>query len=141
MTILTRRFVLVACCLAVAATTAATGPAIAQADAELAAQRGSLEREQQSESFALQLRQSQLDLRYPASDGRSLNERQEQQILQDEQLRRLPHEGTAAMARERQAQQFAFGARPPAWGPSLGAPHKWAPTLEPGPRQWTPGLP
>src|SRR3954464_11606757 len=124
-------------------------PAVAGAQEELAHQRASLERQQQSDRFALELRQSQQQLGAPAYgperqalDALDLQQQQEQERLQQDQRRRAAGRSASSLAAERASQQVLFDRQIPAWGPSLApaAPPRWTPTLEPVPSGWTPTL-
>jgi hypothetical protein len=119
--------------------------AAAQEAHELAARRATIERDQQSASFALQLRQSQEGMDY----GAALWQRLRQENLHGHQLAHASQPAARDIAeRDRRAQDLAFrGER--SWGPVLtpqpqpgnGVPaSRWSPTLEPAPRAWTPTL-
>jgi hypothetical protein len=126
---------------------AATGlPAVAQqTDAEIAARRGVLERQQQSETFALEVMQSQRRLAQPAPPAFYLRQRLEEDELHQSQLRRAMSSSSSeadasAFERERRALAARFASETPTWGPVLEAPRRWTPTVERAPRAWTPTL-
>lgn len=138
--------------LGLAALLLAVAPAVAaQDDADVAARRGVLERQQQSESFALQLRQSQqLNGLAPTDPARQrleilqLEQRQQQEALQQQQRGQLSlGRSEAAMRRDRETQLSGFHAQAPTWGPVLAPkPVPATPTLAPRPASgWTPTLP
>jgi hypothetical protein len=125
-------------------------PARAQHDPEIAARRALIEREQQSETFSLQLRQSQQKLNLSADsagrvalDALHLEQLHRQELLGQDELRQLtPLSGYDRARREnaRNAQSLQFGREAPAWGPSLEAPSRWTPSLERPAHPWTPTL-
>jgi hypothetical protein len=130
----------------------AADPGYAQEDAQIAARRALVERDQQSEAFTLQLRQSQQRARLPPGGADSaaleelhLEQQRRQQTLHQDQLRRLsqPQDVPAALererfARERRAQALEFELEGRTAVPE--APRRWTPTLEPPQRSWTPTL-
>jgi hypothetical protein len=131
-------------------------PAIAPAQApSLETGRALLQRQQQSDQFSLQLRQSQSLLGAPAAERRSLDaryleQRQSQEQLHDAQLRRVTQEPAAVRAgaaerfeRERRAQDLGFETPPRQGRPDPDAGVRWTPTLEdrsPDGVSWTPTL-
>lgn len=106
-------------------------------DAQRAAQRALVEREQQSELFSLQLQQSQRRLdsarvNGPALEALELEQRQQRDLLDQQALQQMtgsPAYDRARNERDRAAQQLRFSAQTPAWGPVL-QPRHWTPTLE-----------
>ena len=118
----------------------------AESDAELAARRGVLERNQQSERFSLELRQSQQWIGAAPADRQALEalqlrQRQDQQQLQAQQQQRVPQTSEAILQRERDAQSLRFRAESPAWGPTLASPPS-TPSLSARPASpWTPTVP
>jgi len=127
------------------------GPAAAQAPSP-EVQRALLERQQQSEEFALQLRQSQSGLNArpedrPGVDAFDLQQRQAQQQLHAEQQRQSIQDPEASRAgaeerfeRERRAQDLRAG--PPAARPdaSLAPLRRCGPDERDGVVTWTPTL-
>lgn len=131
-------------------------PSHSQPDPEIAARRAVIERDQQSDAFSLQLRQSQerarlapRSLQSDAVEVLHREQRARQQALHQEQLRQLsqprPAGGPEAragerehFARERRAQALEFEAEERS--AVIEAPRRWTPTLEPAPRAWTPTL-
>jgi hypothetical protein len=122
------------------------GESQAQSDAEAAARRGALERQQQSETFSLQLQHSQQKLQLRPESGERLDldalhleQQHRQEMLQQEQLRQLtpasPGYDEARSERQRRAQSFEFGTQVPSWGPRLDGPRRWTPTLDPPRRE------
>jgi hypothetical protein len=125
------------------------GPSLAQTtEAEIAARRAVLERQQQSEEFSLQLDQSQRRLRLPAQgperaaiDAADLEQVLEQQRLHESQQLRstLPGASASAYDLERRAQAFNGNAIP-VWGPALAPAQRWTPTAEKPRPAWTPTM-
>jgi hypothetical protein len=125
-------------------------PARSQHDPEIAVRRALIEREQLSETFSLQLRQSQQKLNLSADsagrvalDALHLEQLHRQELLGQDELRQLtPLSGYDRARREnaRHAQSLQFGWEAPAWGPSLEAPSHWTPSLERPAHPWTPTL-
>jgi hypothetical protein len=112
---------------------------------EAASRRASLERQQQSDAFALELRQSQQKLNAgPFGDGLDalhLEQRHEQERLQQDQRRRIATQDEGRLAIERASQQMAFERQMPTWGPTLApGPSRWTPTLERPSTKWTPTI-
>jgi hypothetical protein len=120
-----------------------------------AAERALLQRQQQSDRFSLQLRQSQSVLGLPAAvrqglDARYLEQRQGQEQSHDEQLRQLTQEPRALRAgaaeryeRERRAQDLGFETPPQRGRADPDAGVRWTPTLEERSADgvsWTPTL-
>ena len=118
-------------------------------------QRALLQRQQQSEQFSLQLRQSQSILGLPAAerqklDASHLQQRQAQEQLHDAQQQQtvLAPEASRAGAeqrfeRERRAQDLGFEAPPQRGRADPEAGVRWTPTLEERPSAgvtWTPTL-
>ena len=115
-------------------------------DAEIAARRGVLERQQQSEEFSLRLQQSQRRLQAPpgvraARDSAELEQLLEQDRLHQSQLLRSPLPGVSdqTFERERRAQALSSSGIP-TWGPTLAPVDRWTPTLEKPRRRWTPTI-
>jgi hypothetical protein len=126
-------------------TTLATASA-AETDAELAARRGVLERNQQSERFSLELRQSQQGIGTAPADRQALEalqlrQRQEQDQLQAQQQQRLPQTSNALLQRERDAQSLRFRSETPTWGPVLEAPRPTPSLIARPSAPWSPTLP
>ncbi len=115
----------------------AAPPVRAQQDLEAAARRSLIEREQQSELFALRLRQLQQNLKAgpvngPALDALQLEQRQREEVMDQEAQRSIsgiPGYERARAESDRAALQLRFSLQTPAWGPQLQARH-WTPTLE-----------
>ena len=113
---------------------AALPPARAQDEAAISARRSVIERDQQSESFSLRLRQSESEAKLPAGspsrralEALHLEQRQRQEALHDEQLREAGRAGTTAdeqvikensFERARRAQDLDFATRPAGSGPA-----------------------
>ena len=118
-------------------------------------ERALLERQQQSDTFSLQLRQSQSVLAVPASerpdlDARYLGQRQAQDQLHDAQLREVVQQPEAMRAgaseryeRDRRSQEVGVATPPQRARPDPDAGVRWTPTLEvrsPDGVSWTPAL-
>jgi hypothetical protein len=118
-------------------------------------QRALLQRQQQSEQFSLQLRQSQSVLALPAAEQQKLDpsylqQRQAQEQMHDAQQRQAIQEPEASRAgaaerfeRERRAQDAGFEVPPQRGRPDPDAGVRWTPTLEEHPSDgvsWTPTL-
>jgi hypothetical protein len=131
-------------------------PALAAAQApSVDVERAVLQRQQQSDRFSLQLRQSQSVLGLPAAERRGLDasylqQRQAQEQLHDTQLREAVQQPEASRAgadlgfeRERRGQDLGLQV-PPQRGradPDTGV--RWTPTLQEHPSDgvsWTPTL-
>jgi hypothetical protein len=106
--------------------------------------RALLERQQQSDEFALRLRQSQRGLQAaPAEradlDALFLQQRQQQQQLHDQQLQEAGRVDSAgqggALSQRQERERRAFEQRPAQWGPKLYRPD---PVLTPPPLVNTP---
>jgi hypothetical protein len=123
-------------------------PAHAQAnDAEAAARRAVLERQQQSDAFSLQLQQSQRRFQSPLgtpsapSDAADLEQRLEQDRLHAWQRLRLALPGAAESAFELERRALMFRATGiPTWGPTLAPAERWTPTAERPRRSWAPTI-
>jgi hypothetical protein len=131
-------------------------PAMAAAQApSLEAERALLQRQQQSDQFSLQLRQSQSVLGLPAAERRKLEaryieQRQAQEQSYDAQLRQVTQEPEAVRAgaseryeRERRAQDLGFDTPPRRGRADPDAGVRWTPTLEERSADdvsWTPTL-
>ena len=123
-------------------------PAGAQHDPGVAARRALVEREQQSEMFSLQLRQSQQKAPLGADERRSLDALHREQLhrlelLGQDELRQttsLPGYDLARRQSDRQARLLQSGSQAPAWGPRLQSARHWTPSAERPERPWTPTL-
>jgi hypothetical protein len=119
----------------------ASGAAAAQAPAA-DVQRTLLQRQQQSDQFSLQLRQSQSVLGLPAAERQSLDashlqQRQVQEQLHDAQLRQVVEEPKSSrpgaaerFERERRAQDRSFDIAPQRGRPDPDAGVRWTPTVD-----------
>jgi hypothetical protein len=129
-----------------------SGTAAAQAPS-IEVERALLQRQQQSEQFSLQLRQSQSLLGLPAAERRKLDatylrERQAQERLHDAQQAQAAQEAEAGRAgaaerfeREQRAQDSGLGVVRQAGSADYEVTPSWTPTLEPRrPVPWTPTL-
>jgi hypothetical protein len=131
-------------------------PGLAQAQAPpIDVERAVLQRQQQSDRFSLQLRQSQSILGTPAAarqklDASYLEQRQAQEQLHDAQLRQTVQDPEASRAgaaqrfeRERRAQDLGFESPPRRGHADSDAGVRWTPTLEDRSSEgvsWTPTL-
>ena len=133
---------------------ACSGAAAAQAP-RLEAQRAVLERQQQSDSFSLQLRQSQSLIGVPGAERQRLDavylqQRQDQDQLHDAQQRQAVEQPKASRVgaverfeRERRAQDAGFETPPQRGRGDADAGVRWTPTLEehsPDGVSWAPTL-
>jgi hypothetical protein len=129
-------------------------PALAPAQSR-ETERALLERQQQSDRFSLQLRQSQSLIGMPASergglDARYLEQRQAQDQLHDAQLRDVVQQPEAMRAgasdryeRDRRSQDAGAETPPQRGRADADAGVRWSPTLEdrfPDGVSWTPTL-
>lgn len=129
-------------------------PALALAQSR-ETERALLERQQQSDRFSLQLRQSQSVLGVHAAerldlDARYFGQRQEQNRLHDAQLREVAEQPEAMRAggpdryeRDRRSQNLGVVTPPQQGRPDPDAGVRWTPTLEdrsPDGVSWTPTL-
>jgi hypothetical protein len=118
-------------------------PAAAAAQApSFETERALLQRQQQSDQFSLQLRQSQSLLGLPAAgrrglDARYLEQRQAQEQLHDAQLLQAVQDPEASrvgalerFGRERRAQDLGAETPPQRARPDPDAGVRWTPTLE-----------
>jgi hypothetical protein len=117
-------------------------------DAQIAASRAVLERQQQSEEFSLQLQQSQRRLQLPprgperaAVDAADLEQILEQQQLHDSQQLRSTLPGASASVFELERRAGALTPNGiPVWGPTLAPARRWTPTAEKPRPAWTPTM-
>ena len=131
-------------------------PALAAAQApSVDVERAALQRQQQSDQFSLQLRQSQSVLSLPAAERRGLDasylqQRQAQEQLHDTQLREAVQQPEASRAgadlrfeRERRAQDLGLQAPPQRGRADSDAGVRWTPTADDRASDgvsWTPTL-
>lgn len=121
----------------------------AQDDTANAARRALIEREQQSATFSLQLRQSQQKLGLGADsaarltlDALHLDQLHRFELLGQQELQQItpfPGYDRARRQSERSALLLQFQTETPAWGPRLEQDH-WTPSAERPKPRWTPTL-